>query len=39
MLEADHDRKAEAAIPTADDLGALFEQFLDDQRPDDDSGD
>jgi hypothetical protein len=35
MLEADHDRKAEASIPTADDLGAQFEAFLDDQRSDD----
>jgi hypothetical protein len=34
MLEADHDRKAEAAIPTADDLGDQFEQFLRDQRDD-----
>ena len=34
MLEADHDRKAEAAIPSADDLGAQFEQFLKDQRDD-----
>lgn len=34
MLEAEHDRKAEAAIPTADDLGAQFEQFLNDQRDD-----
>lgn len=32
MLEQDHDRKAEAAIPTADDLGAQFEAFLRDQR-------
>lgn len=35
MLEQDHDRKAEAAIPTADDLGAQFEAFLRDQRDDD----
>jgi hypothetical protein len=34
MLEADFDRKAEAAIPTADDLGDQFEQFLRDQRDD-----
>jgi hypothetical protein len=34
MLEHDHDRRAEAAIPTADDLGAQFEQFLRDHRPD-----
>lgn len=32
MLEHDHDRKAEASIPTADDLGAEFERFLRDQR-------
>jgi len=32
MLEQDHDRRAEAAIPTADDLGAQFEAFLRDQR-------
>jgi hypothetical protein len=34
MLEADHDRRAEAAIPSADDLGAQFERFLDEQRDD-----
>lgn len=34
MLENDHDRKAEAAIPTADDLGAQFEAFLREQRDD-----
>jgi hypothetical protein len=34
MLEHDHDRRAEAAIPTADDLGAQFEQFLREHRPD-----
>jgi hypothetical protein len=34
MLEADHDRRAEAAIPTADDIGAQFERFLDEQRDD-----
>lgn len=34
MLEQDYDRRAEAAIPSADDLGDLFEQFLRDQRPD-----
>ena len=32
MLEAEFDRRAEAAIPTADDLGDQFEQFLKDQR-------
>ena len=35
MLEHDHDRKAEAAIPTADDLGEAFEAFLREQRGDD----
>jgi hypothetical protein len=34
MLEAEYDRRAEAAIPSADDLGAQFEQFLKDQRSD-----
>jgi hypothetical protein len=28
MLEHDHDRRSEASIPSADDLGAQFEQFL-----------
>ena len=32
MLEAEFDRRAEASIPTAEDLGEQFEQFLDDQR-------
>lgn len=36
MLEAEFDRRAEAAIPTADDLAAEFEDFLDDLRSDDD---
>ncbi len=31
MLEHDFDRRAEAAIPTADDLGEQFEAFLRDQ--------
>ncbi|MFK8023240.1 MAG: PAC2 family protein [Ilumatobacter sp.] len=35
MLEAEFDRRAEAAIPSADDLAAQFEEFLDDQRDDD----
>lgn len=34
MLEADFDRRAEAQIPTADDLGDQFEDFLRDQRND-----
>ena len=36
MLEAEHDRRAEAAIPSGDDLAARFEQFLREQAPDDD---
>jgi hypothetical protein len=28
MLEAEHDRRAEASIPSADDLGAEFERYL-----------
>jgi predicted ATP-grasp superfamily ATP-dependent carboligase len=32
MLELEHDRRAEASIPTADDLGEQFEQFLREQR-------
>lgn len=32
LLEQEHDRRAEAAIPTADDLGAQFEAFLRAQR-------
>jgi hypothetical protein len=35
MLEQEYDRRAEAAIPSADDLGAQFETFLRDQRDDD----
>lgn len=34
MLEQDFDQREEAAIPSADDLGAQFEQFLRDQRDD-----
>jgi len=34
MLEAEFDRRAEAQIPTADDLGDQFEQFLKEQRDD-----
>lgn len=34
MLEHEHDRRAEASIPSADDLGAQFEAFLRDQRDD-----
>ncbi len=37
MLEVEFDRRAEAAIPTADDLGERFEQFLHDQRTDGDA--
>ena len=35
MLEQEHDRRAEAEIPSADDLGDEFEQFLREQRDDD----
>jgi len=35
MLEHDFDRRSEAAIPSADDLGAQFEEFLRDQRDED----
>jgi proteasome assembly chaperone (PAC2) family protein len=35
MLEGEFDRRAEAAIPSGDDLAAAFEQFLREQRPDD----
>ncbi len=34
MLEQEHDRRAEASIPSADDLGSQFEQFLRDHRDD-----
>jgi len=37
MLEREYDRRSEAMIPTADDLGAEFEAFLaglDDTDPD-----
>ena len=37
MLEAEFDRRAEAAIPSADDLARDFEDFLDTQRPDDET--
>ena len=36
MLEAEYDRRAEAEIPSADDLAAQFEQFLRDHRTGDD---
>lgn len=36
MLETEFDRRAEAAIPSADDLAQDFQAFLDAQRPDDD---
>lgn len=35
MLEIEYDRRAEAALSTADDIAAQFEQFLRDQRDDD----
>lgn len=34
MLEAEYDRRIEAAMPTADDLAADFEKFLREQRDD-----
>ena len=34
LLEAEFDRSAEAQIPSADDLGSAFEDFLRDQRDD-----
>ena len=39
MLEADFDRRTEAAIPTADDLGAEFERYLLEGRHPDDEDD
>ena len=35
MLERDHDRRMDAAIPAADDIAAAFERFLREQHPDD----
>jgi proteasome assembly chaperone (PAC2) family protein len=35
MLEREYDQRAEAAIPSADDLGADFERFLREQRDED----
>ena len=35
MLEREYDRKAEAALPSGDDLAAELERFLRDQRPPD----
>lgn len=35
-LETEHDRRTEGAVPTADDLGRQFEEFLREQRPPDD---
>ena len=32
MMERDFDRRAELAVPSADDLGAAFEEFLKEQR-------
>ena len=39
MLEQEYDRRAEEAIPSADDLGAEFERFLRTQRDDEDPDD
>ncbi|MDJ0771598.1 MAG: PAC2 family protein [Ilumatobacter sp.] len=38
MLEQEYDKRAEAAIPSADDLGAQFEEFLKEQRDDGPAG-
>lgn len=35
MLELEHDRRAEASIPTGDDLAAEFQRYLDENRPED----
>ena len=32
MLEVEYDRRAEATVTSADDLGAQFEEFLREQR-------
>lgn len=34
-LEVDFDRRAEASMPTGDDLAADFQRYLDERRPDD----
>ena len=34
MLELEYDRRAEASIPTGDDLAADFQRYLDEHRPD-----
>jgi hypothetical protein len=39
MLEREYDRRAEASIPSADDLADRFEQFLRDERGERDDGD
>ncbi len=36
MLEREYDRKAEASLPSGDDLAAELERFLREQRPDED---
>lgn len=38
MLEREFDRRAEAMVPSADDLGAAFEEFLRDARSGDPGG-
>lgn len=38
MLEAEFDRRAEAAIPSPDELGDQFEAYLREQTPDDETG-
>ncbi len=39
LLEHDHDRRVEAALPSGDDLAAAFEAFLADHRDDDGDAD
>ena len=39
MLEIEYDRRAEATLRTADDIAERFEEFLREQRPDDDGSD
>ena len=39
MLEIEYDRRAEATLRTADDLADRFEEFLREQRPDDNDSD
>jgi hypothetical protein len=36
MLEREYDRRNDTVLPSADDLGSAFEQFLREQDQDDD---